>query len=86
MAGIASGQRLTLRYDGHAFVPREPVEFKEGDEVTVTVVTVPDEISPEERALRQERWERIKSTFGTISAPEGFDWNFDRADLYRDIG
>lgn len=79
MAGIASGQLLRLRYAGHAFVPCEPVELKEGGEVSVRVEEAP--VTPEERARREERWKKIESTFGLISAPEGFDWNFDRDDL-----
>jgi hypothetical protein len=82
MAGIASGQVLRLRYDGHAFVPCEPVEFHEGDEMVVRVEQSP--ITPEERSNREERWRKIKSTFGMWQAPPGFNWDFDRDDLYRD--
>lgn len=85
MAPIVTSRKLTLRWDGHVFIPSEPVEFEEGKVVTVTLEEHPPEVSPEEMAIRQARWEKIKSTFGMISAPEGFNWNFDRDELYRDI-
>jgi len=77
MAGIAMGQKLTLLYDGHAFVPSEPVEFKKGSTVQVTVTEI--------ELTEEEILSRYSSVIGTIHAPEGFNWDFDRDELYRDV-
>jgi hypothetical protein len=67
-----------MEYDGHAFVPAEPVPFKAGEKVEVEFVTSPSDLTPD------ERWERIRATFGQYRAPDGFDWNLSREDFYRD--
>jgi len=77
MVGIAAGKEITLLYNGHAFVPSEPVDLRKGSVVRVTI----SEVRPNE----SEVLEKYAPVIGTIHAPEGFDWNYDRDDLYRDV-
>ena len=76
MAVISTGQELTLRWDGHGFVPSEPLDFREGEEVTVRVVSVP-------KIVLSEGTEMVPPAIGLWSSPKEFDWDLAR-DQYED--
>jgi hypothetical protein len=72
-------------FDGENLVPEGRIDLKAGEHVTLHVVESHDQSAPVESNPR-ERWIAFQELRGILEAPIGFNWNYERDELYRREG